>query len=228
MRNPKSNRTVTRPPARGKKKADDLSVRARLLQSALHLFAAHGYDGVAVDEIVDRAGANKRMVYHYFGSKEGIYGEVLRTAFDQVEAVEVSLFHRDGTVGDPVQALEQTVATFFAYLQNHNDFVRLLLWENLNEGRHLKKLLRPVSKSPTLRHLSQILDEGERAGLFRSGLDPRSVFVGLLGLCLIYFSNRHTLSLTLGVDISAKAFLRRAAQHSCDILLHGIARSEKK
>lgn len=175
-----------------------------------------------MDEIVKRAGVNKRMVYHYFGSKEGIYGEVLRTVFEELETIEEALFSREEAVEDLESAMQETVFAYFAFLQKTPAFVRLLLWENLNEGRHLKLLERPVTKSHMLAHLTRLLKAGEAAGRFRKGLKPRGVLASLIGLCLIYFSNRHTLSTTLGVDLGSKNNLRGAAKHSCEILLHGI------
>ena len=222
----KSNRIVTQTPEAGKRKKDTTPVRSRLLDSALVLFAKHGYDGVAVDEIVARAKANKRMVYHYFGSKEALYGEVLRTVYDELEDIETALFAAHDAAQDPLQAMEQTVSAYFLFLQAHPRFVRLLLWENLNEGRHLKKLERPVTKNPVLAHLTRILKAGEKSGRFREGLDPRYVFISLIGLCLVYFSNRYTLGSTLEVNLSSKTFLADAAKHSSEILLHGISPAE--
>jgi TetR/AcrR family transcriptional regulator len=219
----KGNQIVTKKTEVGKRKKDTPPVRSRLLDSALVLFAKHGYDGVAVDEIVARAKANKRMVYHYFGSKEALYGEVLRTVYDELEDIETALFAAHDAAQDPLQAMEQTVAAYFSFLQAHPRFVRLLLWENLNEGRHLKKLERPVTKNPVLTHLTRILKAGEKSGRFREGLDPRNVFISLIGLCLVYFSNRYTLGSTLEVNLSSKTFLAEAAKHSSEILLHGIA-----
>jgi len=216
-----SNQIVTKPGIIRKKKNNN--VRLRLLNAALLLFSERGYEGVAVDDIVAKAGANKRMVYHYFGSKDGIYGEVLRTVYDELETIETSLFADEKTVEDPVKAMQKTVKAYFDFLNNHPAFVRLLLWENLNEGRHLADLERPPSKTPMLSHLSSILRSGEKSGVFRAGMDCRKVLVSLIGLCLVYFSNRHTLSMALGVDIAKKSFLDSAALHTAQILLRGIS-----
>jgi TetR/AcrR family transcriptional regulator len=58
-----TKKKVTRNPDRTK---------ANLLKAATALFSEKGYHGVTVDEIVSLAGVNKRMVYHYYGSKEDI------------------------------------------------------------------------------------------------------------------------------------------------------------
>lgn len=132
VRNAHSNRlSYILPGARQEEKGIRTAARAAL-DSALSLFAERGYSGVAVDEIVKRAGVNKRMVYHYFGSKEGIYGEVLRTVFDELETIEEALFSRDAAVEDPEEAMRNTVFAYFSFLQKTPAFVRLLLWENLS------------------------------------------------------------------------------------------------
>jgi AcrR family transcriptional regulator len=199
-----------------------------LLEAALRLISERGYDGVAVDDIVREARVNKRMVYHYFGNKEGLCGEVLRFVYGELEAIEGRLFAGGGGCADPVEALGKTVRTYFRFLAGHPMFVRLLLWENLAEGRHLVRMKTPVTKSPMLERLSEVLAAGTKAGVFRSGLDARGVLASLIGLCLVHFSNRHTLSATLGVDLGGRAWLRRAEADAEVLLLDGIRRRDGK
>ena len=54
------------------------ATRARILTAALELFAAHGFAGTRIDAVASRSGANKRMIYHYFGGKEALFEAVLR------------------------------------------------------------------------------------------------------------------------------------------------------
>src|SRR4051794_20188920 len=54
------------------------ATRARIMRAAVREFSAKGISGARVDAIALRAGANKRMLYHYFGSKYGLFREVLR------------------------------------------------------------------------------------------------------------------------------------------------------
>lgn len=199
-------------------------MKDRLLAVALDLFADRGYDGVAVDEIVDAAGVNKRMVYHYFGSKEGIYSAVLGQAYEGLRASEEKFFAPRKSRGHPRKAVHDLVGLYFEFLRSHPEFVRLLLWENLQRGTHLGQTGPAVSKSPMLAHLQTLLDAGVADGSFRRGLDARQVLVSLIGLCLVYFSNRHTLTRTVGLDIAAPHAMRRAVEASATVLLDGISR----
>ena len=59
-------------------KRDPAGTQKRILAAALKEFAEKGPAGARVDEIARLAGVNKRMLYHYFGSKDDLYREVYR------------------------------------------------------------------------------------------------------------------------------------------------------
>ena len=61
----------------------DQTVRKQVLAAAVDLFAANGYDGTSVQEIVERAGVTKGALYHYFTAKEDILLEIYTTVFDE-------------------------------------------------------------------------------------------------------------------------------------------------
>jgi AcrR family transcriptional regulator len=63
--------------------------RRHLLKAAIKLFAARGYHGVAVDRIVASARVNKRMVYHYFGSKDAIFEAALHEVYGRIDLIKV-------------------------------------------------------------------------------------------------------------------------------------------
>ena len=64
-------------------KAPDQTVRKQVLAAAVDLFAASGYDGTSVQQIVERAGVTKGALYHYFTAKEDILLEIYTTVFDE-------------------------------------------------------------------------------------------------------------------------------------------------
>ena len=105
----------------GRREAD--ATRRRILDAAKSEFAALGYAGARVDAIAQAAKANKRMIYHYFDSKRGLYREVYRR-----QVVAHGQFTADNPA-DPVDALP------YWYEEVHRDpeWTRLLGWEALTE-----------------------------------------------------------------------------------------------
>ena len=91
--------------------------RQRILQAAQQEFAEHGPAGARVDQVARRAGVNKRMIYHYFDSKDGLFRAVLSS----VLADAMAEIDSDG--GDLVQHL--------TLLARQEDVLRLWVWEAL-------------------------------------------------------------------------------------------------
>jgi AcrR family transcriptional regulator len=101
---------------------DPKATSDRILKAATREFAAKGVAGARVDAIATRAKANKRMLYHYFGSKSDLFREVLRR--ELTERVNRSR-ERGGT------RLERLVERQATHAKDR-DWVRLLLWEGLD------------------------------------------------------------------------------------------------
>src|SRR5512142_3238779 len=70
------------------RQGDPERTRAEILEVATREFAENGYSGARVDEIAERTRTTKRMLYYYFGSKEGLYTEVLERAYAEIRAAE--------------------------------------------------------------------------------------------------------------------------------------------
>lgn len=207
------------PKTEPRKPRPGMPARDRLLQAALACFARAGYSGTTVDEIVAAARVNKRMVYHYFGDKEKLYHAVLAEAYRSLELVEIdTLSHRT----DFDALTEEIVRTYFNFLRDHPEFVRLLLWENLNDGAGLAQADFRLSKDPMLTALNRLLRDGIAAGRIRADMDARYLLISLIGLCLIYSSNRYTLSQSLRLDLGAEAVREAGIRHTTQLLLEGI------
>ena len=67
---------------------DPERTRSTILAAATTEFSRKGLDGARVDKIARRSGVNKRMIYHYFGDKEGLYLAVLEKSYTAIRAAE--------------------------------------------------------------------------------------------------------------------------------------------
>ena len=210
---------MTAPPASKKSPArrNAADTQDRLLQAATEEFCERGYDGARMERIVRNAGCNIRMAYHYFGDKEGLYLTVLENTYEALRAREREL---NLTHLEPVAAMRALVEFTFDHLAAHPEFIALVRNENLMGGRMLKKSGKVTQQStPLVGMIRDILGRGERAGLFRAGVDPLQLYVSILSLALTHISNRYTLSAIFEQDLADPAWLAERRRHATEVIL---------
>jgi AcrR family transcriptional regulator len=196
---------------------DPERTRAAILTAATAEFTAKGLNGARVDDIARRAGINKRMIYHYFGDKAGLYLAVLESTYAAIRTAEIGL-HLAARA--PVEGMRELVAFTWNYFIAHPEFLSLLATENLHRARYLKQSRRIRElHSPLVGTISELLARGVKAGLFRAGVDPVQLYITIASLGFFYMSNRHTLSTIFGRDLGAADQLRARAEHIADVVL---------
>ncbi|WP_242395337.1 TetR/AcrR family transcriptional regulator [Anaeromyxobacter oryzisoli] len=158
---------------------DAQATRAALLRAATAVFADDGYAGARVDAIARRARVNKRMIYAYFGDKQGIYREVLAAR------LAVPPFSKDEHA-DPRAAVTALVRWYFHLLSDDPAFARLLAWGLLSGDAHGRAIMR-ASAAPALDFLTGVIRRGVASGAFRSDANPEMIATTLVSLCLGYF-----------------------------------------
>jgi AcrR family transcriptional regulator len=196
---------------------DPERTQATILAAATAEFTAKGLGGARVDEIARRAGVNKRMIYHYFGDKEGLYLAVLEAAYTNIRSAErgLDLGHKD-----PVEGMRELVLFTWQYFIDHPEFLSLLGTENLHRADYLKqsKRIRELH-SPLVGMIADLLERGAKKGVFRRGVDPVDLYITIASLGWFYMSNRFTLSTIFGRDLTAPASLDARGRHIVAVVL---------
>jgi AcrR family transcriptional regulator len=166
--------------------------QGRILKAATDEFARFGLGGARVDRIAARAGANKRMLYYYYGNKEELFLAVLEAAYAQIRNAEQKLHLGDL---DPEEAIRRLVEFTWDYYLAHPEFLTLLNSENLHRARHLRRSKHVAAlHSSFVATIKEVLKRGARAGRFRNGIDPVQLYISIAALGYFYLSNRYTLS----------------------------------
>lgn len=196
----------------------------RILLAATTIFAQKGLEGSRVDEIAAAAHINKRMIYHYFESKENLYVEVLRHNYNKLYTIG-SWAMQPGT--DPVKVIKRAIREYFYFLASHDEFVRLVSWEALNDEKYANRVVPQLLDlaEPMLR---DFLQEGQRSGLFRTNLDIRHLLVSINALCLGYFSRREMLQPFWPEDMMAPSMLEERLAHIEDFIFNGILKHREE
>jgi AcrR family transcriptional regulator len=203
--------------ARQPRQRDPEVTRARILEAAKKEFAKLGLAGARVEAIATRAKANKRMIYHYFGSKEELFVAVLEDAYADIRSAEqkLNLEHLS-----PEEAIVALLTHTWNYYLRNPEFMTLVNSENLHKARHVKK----SQRFKELHHgfismLQGILDRGVEAGVFRSGVDARQLHITMAAIGYYYLTNRFTSGVIFDIDFMDKAALKSRLDFNIETIL---------
>jgi AcrR family transcriptional regulator len=181
-------RAVKARPGKGK---NPERTKANIIDVATAEFAELGLSGARVDRIAERTHTSKRMIYYYFGGKEGLYSAVLLSYYEKLRSAETAL---DLSHQEPMTALKSLVEFTFDYHMKNAAIVRLVMVENIHKGRHVARLpsVTPVNSS-ILNTVSDLLKRGEEEGSMRAQLDAFDLYITIASLCFFNVSNRYTI-----------------------------------
>ena len=194
--------------------------RGLLLRAARAAFAEGGLEGARVDDIAKRAGINKQLLYHYFGSKDGLYTAVLEEVYHEIREQESQLA-LDALPAE--EAMRKLIQFSFDYLEKSPDFVRILADENAHQGRHLlgSRAVEEMNR-PIIELMRATLERGVDEGVFRRGLDPLHIYLSIAGMSFFYFANIHTLSRAFDRTLGTPAAIEERRAHIVDFALNAL------
>jgi AcrR family transcriptional regulator len=201
------------------------ATRRRILIAARQEFARKGLAGARVDLIARRAKANKQLLYHYFGGKDGLYLAVLEAAYGDIREAEAAL---ELEHLDPVAALRRLVEFTWEYYLKNPDFLALVNHENLGQARHFRKSERLAEIHGVFRgRLAVILKRGVRQGLFRKGIDADQLNLTMAAIGYYYLTNRYTNSIIFGRDLGAAEALEERLDFNLQTVMRLVLKSPR-
>ena len=209
---------TTRTPTREVSRTNDPArTMAEILAVATHEFAAKGLDGARIDEIAAATRTSKRMIYYYFGSKDGLYLAVLEEAYRRMRSIEADLHLEDL---DPVEALRTLVAFTYDHHRDNEDFIRLVMSENIQRGAYLRQSQRiqEVNES-AIDSLERLYQRGVKQGVFRPDLTPIDIHSAISALTFFNVSNRHTFGVIFQNEASDGKASTLQRSHVIDAML---------
>jgi len=194
------NQPVQNPPGRTN---DPERTMADILEVATAEFADKGLAGARIDEIAALTRTSKRMIYYYFGSKEGLYLRVLEESYRRIRQIESELRLEDLP---PEPALRKLVGFTYDYQLGNPDFVRLVMNENMHRGEFLARSSTIQELNvPVINSVREVYERGVVAKVFRPNLDPVDLHMSISALCFFTVANRHTFSLVFKRDLDSPA-----------------------
>jgi AcrR family transcriptional regulator len=202
--------------ARETTKRDPVRTRAALLQAATRDFARNGFSGARTERIAAAAKCNIRLLYHHFGSKEGIYRSAIEAAYSDLRRRESQLAFN---LADPLGCIDRLLRFTFAYFEDNPDFEGLLRTANQLQGRFIRQSSQVQGEGAGLRaRLEAVLAAGEIRGVIRPGIDPIQLYVTIAALSRFHLANAWSLAIGLDEDLTSPAWRAERLDHCAAML----------
>jgi AcrR family transcriptional regulator len=195
--------------------------RAEIIEVATKEFSQRGYSGGRINEIADRTRTSKRMIYYYFGGKEGLYRAVLFEHYRRLRAND-----RDTLLAEqpPLKALAMLTRHTFDWYVEHADEVPLVMVENIHRGAHIRTLPNIESLNSTaIEIVTSIYERGVRDGVMRPGLRPIDIYMTIAAASFFNVSNRYTFKAIFAHDISTPEEIALRREAVTDTVLRYVA-----
>ena len=180
------------------------TTKDRLLKAAFEEFSKRGFAGARVDEIATKAGANKALIYQYYGDKEALFKHVLEIKIQEMGRIAT----------DDPDRFPEVIGDFFDFHAANPWVTRLMLWEALDFGG--KPVPNEAERKKHLgEHVEQI-EEFQRVGVIDPGFDARQLLVTLIGMVDVWFTLPQLARMVSGGNPYTPEALRKRRAHLID------------
>lgn len=185
---------------------DARATREAVLRAAVAEFTAKGLAGARMEAIARAAGVAKGLLFHHYGSKEGLWTAALEHVYALLRAGQ----DEAGLLAlGPVEGMRRLALDTFRLFRDRPEIVALMNEENLHRGRHLRANPKiPRLYNPLFAAMEALLARGRAEGLFRADVDVPALYIALSGLGYFYCANRWTLSAAFAGDLFRRDRLR--------------------
>ena len=201
---------------------DARNLKEKIFTAALGVFAEHGLAGARMEQIAIEAQTTKRMVVYYFKTKDSLYQAVLQHVYTRIRETEQQLGLEKLP---PVEALVALVKWSVEYHAGHADYMRIICMENMQRGKWLSASaqLKPLNRS-ALSIVENILQRGQQAAIFASGLDPRDVHRLISSFSFYQVSNFYSFNNLFGEGPLPEIDDPQLVKHNSEIAIKAVLR----
>lgn len=193
-----------------KNSSEQLETKNKIIRAAEQLFSEKGFDGTSVNEIAEKAGVNKPLIYYYFKSKDGLLDFLIDTLLQQTKSIAISQLTQerlqviqnnqiqtDGKLklvnmseNEIDQFLTKSIRNTLDFYWQRRDLLRVIVMESLKKGGRVQHLFGMVDLAKDKELLSVLDDNGTKVQINKEVLVER-FFIGLIPMInfVIYFDD---------------------------------------
>lgn len=183
---------VVEPTPKGRKKADSERAKANITAVATREFSEKGLAGARIDEIAEKSAYSKRMIYYYFGDKDGLYLRCLEQEYQNIRFAEQAL---DLEGLSAIDSISRIIETRIDHHFNNQDFVRMVMIENIHGCQFMDKseAIRPMSVN-SIGATAEAYERGVKEGVFRPNIEPIDIQWMIAAMSFFSISNQTSFS----------------------------------
>jgi TetR/AcrR family transcriptional regulator len=135
---------------------------------------------------------NKRMIYHYFGDKEGLYRAIFRHQWGELKEWFDRELNRRLEAGTPfptdaASILLEAVEISSDFMASHQLFIRLMMWEGLEGGQISRSIWTDV-RGPLYAQVEFLIRQAQQEGRLDPAVNPAHLVISFLGAVSFYFA----------------------------------------
>jgi TetR/AcrR family transcriptional regulator len=175
--------------------------RAAILEAATQIFASRGFLGASMQDIADASGINKPLIYHHFGSKEGLYAAVKQNLVARCDRQSVGIDQADERPAD----LRAELLRFFETFRDNEALLRICAWSRLEGGS-----TSGPGEMGLMEPLRRRLELAQEQRVIRSDIDPQNLSIMLAGLVVFWLEGHLNADGVVEGGPDASAYLRQA------------------
>jgi AcrR family transcriptional regulator len=163
--------------------------QVQIMEAAEKLFADKGFEGTSVRDIAEKASVNMAMISYYFGSKEKMMEAMFSYRFESYKLQLVTMIN-NRELG-PFQKMETLIDQYIDKIMNQQCFHRVMVREQMvnNNGFIARQLME--LKKRNLELIKQLINEGQKKGVFRKQIDIPLLMMTLIGTISQLLTTQH-------------------------------------
>ena len=191
------------------------ATRASILEAAEDVFLARGFGNASMSEIAKQAGVTKSLIHHHFGSKDALWDDVKISRFSTYADVQMAMLE---DAEPSVELLRSSMKTFFGFLKDNPQMVRILAWVFLEQQQDecLKKDGQLIEAGTAK------IREAQEQGDIRADVNPAFILFTMIGIVQHWFQDHAHMLEHLDPNVDRDAVDRAYLDDVLKIFFEGI------
>jgi AcrR family transcriptional regulator len=191
-----------------------MDTKEHIKEVARGLFAQHGFDGVSIRDIIEKAEVNLGAITYHFGGKEELFRELI---MDMAMALSSELQHIDSLQTTATKKLEAFMRAYMKLLLRNPTKSRMIIMQMVLGNKEFLEIIGPYAKG-NLGILKKVLEEGMKNGEFRK-MDPQLAAFSIFGVNAHFITVQPLMLQFLEKENYDDEFIEKAVNHTVQFVL---------